>query len=314
MPWSEVMTRHVALRRDAMGPAALEAHVQAYTERHRARMEGLELAEQAQLDLRDELRQSLAESEPVQPTGLRRVASWFVVADAPAARPLVDVLWAHHESALQHVRALAHHAEAVERDLVLLEQDVAELAALEADAAHDASACAVHCRDLGVARIRLLGAVSRAQGDAKRDLMRELDTLEALLGRRTRDRQRFESTEARMRGLAALKRELRDVLMSAHARMVQVHSQGSQVLHDLSAHATHLRSTAGAHDMARGSTRALDDLRLVMGQAVDLADQSSEWVASHMDGLERRMRALDHEAEARQQAIQEVEDALRSTS
>jgi len=64
------------------------------------------------------------------------------------------------------------------------------------------------------------------------------------------------------------------------------------------------REHAGVDPVARA------ELRAGMEYACTLADEGARFVAGYVGGLEARMRALDEEAEARREALREIDEAL----
>lgn len=290
-------------RRPALSPSELEERAAALALRHGERVSGLEQAGRAQAALKAELQAAMADEE--QHIGLLdKLMALFV--DQPHT-PLLESLTAHHEAALECVRALGHHIEALETDLRLLERDLKELNREHRDAWADASEAA-----LALQRVQLaLSALNlRRKAQDNPDLSSRADDLEALLWERGTEKRRFDAAAERLHGLAELHRDLRLLLRAQHESLSRLHAAGTATLQGMSRHVATLRAAASAKDLAEETATAFEELKGSVARACDLADASTSTLSVHVDALEQRMRTLDAEANERREATLEVEKAL----
>lgn len=291
-------------RRPPMSPSALEERATQLTERHGQRLQGLTHAGEAQQALRAGLTAAM-ETEEREVGLLDQLLSLFV--DKPQT-PLVDALTAHHEQAVQQVRALGHHIEALEADRKLLEKDIRALNEELLDLRADTLTAG---RVLGQAALKRDALALRRRADDSLELQAQSDELEALHWDRATEHRRFQATGDRLQGLLELNRELREVFRDQHQRLCRLHDAGTGTLTRMRRHLVTLRAAASARDLTDETERALTDLRSSVGRVCVVADESASTLSEHVDELEHRMRRLDRDADSRRDADAEVEAALK---
>jgi len=290
-------------RRAPLTPTQLEARAAEFAERHAARLKGLGSANRAQMALKAGL-QAAMETEEREVGVLEMLINLFV--EKPQT-PLVEALTAHHEAAVQQVRALGHQIEALETDRRLVNQDIQALNTDALDALADAQTAALALQTTEI-KLEALGMRRKVQDNA--DLQAQADQLEALRAERATEHRRFFATQARLEGLAILNRELRQLLNDQHERLCELHDAGTAALKRMASHLVTLKAAASARDLHRETESALKDLRTSVARVCRVADESSHYLTEHVDELEDRMRTLDAEAASRRQAHAEVEAAL----
>lgn len=313
-PWQASLDDLPPPQAAALPPAALQELVESHMVRHKRRLGAVEAAEQAQLALSAELRETLEHAARVQaapePDFFSRVRGLFIEEEPPDS-PLVDTLWQHHDRAQGCLRDLGHHAWALERELCTLEQALAELGgqllALEGDLERAAAAVSA----LELAEIRLSAQLKRAEGAQRRRLRAELDALQARLGALRRDKRRYAAAQPALLGIQGLQRELAELLRDQLESLERSHSRGTAALEPLVRHVSALRGLAGRRDLDRAAVAAMAELETLLGHTAGLMDSELAPLARELDDLGARMARFDAETQARRLAEAEVEAALR---
>ena len=289
-------------------PAELEAAAEKYQERHRLRLDGLERLRQLEVELADALEEAL---QPIHATATssrltRLLVSVGLLEPERASPPPIETLWSRHEHALEKVRALAHHIELLDRDLVLLEQEIPQLT----ERVRLLSVDRVKAEAFEVALMSALQRLPATPSDGEDPAQR--DALEQALRQTRRERRRLAAAVERLRSLKLLHQELHEVLLGVSDGLQQLYSDANAALGGLNRRITGLAAEAAAAELGAGG--GLETLQRTLSELAITAGKRAIWLEGNLDSLGEKLARLDAEAAARRRAREEVEVALSRRS
>jgi len=227
------------------------------------------------------------------------------------APPLLDQLWQRHERAMEKIRALGHHLDAVERDLAQLDADSVQLRGQVQQSTADARVAESEVLAANDALYKLKEYQETCLPKKALALHDYTLKLQDRLWECKRDRARFLAAEARLSGLLSLQHELRRVLQQLHQSLEALYSSSISVKDSLEQKITSIAAAAAAKDLASQTLGALDDLQASLTHIGTMADEGTVYISENMDALSKRMNALDEEAAKRRDAMAEVENFLK---
>lgn len=290
-------------------PPSVDERVANVLARHRERVAALEQVGKAERALGAELQRTLALKAHEPRSGL---LSWFLGGKSKKnAAPLLQTLWERHEKAVEKVRALGHHVDALERDLCLVQQDMEQIGEDACAAARDREtaerAIPEAQRALAATEIAHIGA----EGAKALEMCVALDRMRSHLWTLQRDEERACATESRFVGLLEILRETRGTMERLHASLEQLHEAGTNALSDLERRLTVLAAGATARDLAEQTAGAMDALRETLHVVSNLADENATFLDERVDAMDARMHLLDARSATEKHAREEVETALK---
>jgi len=305
MTWRRLLEYQPKFGGAALTHAELEACVVEVEGRYRDRMLGLEALRRVQVDLEIELDGVLASDERQEGwfDELRSVLS-FLGPRRPA--PLrADVLQQRHQAALARLRALGHHLDALERDVVLVDEEITRLSDQVVCAARDrelALACASDLEGgLEQARAELAGKT----GVAARELESSIHRLDALLWTRQQEARRYAVIEERLAELVTAHHALRELLHGVHGSLSGLHDAGRDTVAAMGRQVVVLAADANERDLR--DLTDLDALRASVQRVAHLAHDSAAYLSEQTQELELALQRLDDQARLRRQAEAEVD-------
>jgi len=278
--------------------------------RHRERVASLEQLGKAERALGEELQRTLS----AQPTARTGLLGRLLRGKAKTEAPLLQTLWERHEQAMEKVRALGHHVEALDRDLALLQADVERLGDEACAAAHKRDASEKALPEALSAQARAESDVAQTTGVAAIEAGRALDRAKARAWDLRQEVERSQAVEERTLGLLEVLRETRGTMERLHASLGQLHDAGTRALADLERRLSILAAGATARDLALQTVGAMDALRETLHVVSNLADENATFLDERVDALDARMRLLDAQSETEREARDEVEAALRRST
>lgn len=274
--------------------------------RHKERVASLEHLGRAERAMGAELQRTLNLSAPTEKGGLLG----RIFKSRPTRELKLQALWQRHEQAVEKVRALGHHVQALEMDLSLLQRDLEAVGEGACKAARERESLEQSIPGLQAELARHEAASVMGQGAAALAADLDADRVRSRLWSLQTEAERLQALEDRQVGLLEILRETRSTMERLHGSLRQLRDAGTSALTDMERRLTTLAAGATARDLAEQTARAMDALRETLHEVSNLADENATFLDERVDALDARMRLLDARSETERKARDEVESSL----
>jgi len=308
--WRSLLDRQPTYGSAPLGYAALEDRVAATEERYRDRIQGLAALQRVEAELEAQLDRVFA-TDARQRTWFDELAELIPFLGPTRPAPLrAEALQEQHQAALHQVRSLGHHLDALERDVALVDAEIAELSEQVVQAARDGETAARCARDLDDALAQARAELKDAAGAAARELESDILRLEGQAWARRQEERHFRTAENRLAELVRLQRGLRDLLRGVHQDLAGLQQAASAAVETMGGQVGALSADASRRDLRDLTGADVDALRESLRRVSHLARDSARYLAERSDALERELERLDQQARMRRRAEEEVERLL----
>jgi chromosome segregation ATPase len=310
MTWRSLLDQEPSYGSEPLGHAALEDRVAAAEERYRDRMQGLATLQQVEAELEAQLDRVFA-TDRHQRTWFDDLAELLPFLGPTRPTPLrAEALQHQHQAALHQVRSLGHHLDALERDVAMVDAEIAALSEQVVGAARDSETASRCERELREAVEQARRELENATGAGARELESAILRLEAQVWSRHQEQRRFRVTEDRLAEMVRLHRELRELLHAVHGDLVGLQRAAAEAVETMGRQVGALAADASRRDLRDVTGADVEALRQSLQRVSHLARDSAGYLSERSDALERELERLDRQARMRRRAEEEVERLL----